>query len=41
VNYPGAIKLIRWMTSPPAQKMIGEFKIRGQQLFVPSAGSAS
>lgn len=41
VNYPGAIKLIKWMTSPAAQKMIGEFKIKGQQLFVPSAGSAS
>ena len=41
VNYPGAIKLIKWMTSPAAQKMIGEFKVRGQQLFVPSAGNAS
>ena len=41
VNYPGAIKLIKWMTSPAAQKMIGEFKIKGQQLFVPTAGNAS
>ena len=41
VNYPGAIKLIKWMTSPAAQKMIGQFKIRGHQLFVPSAGNAS
>ena len=41
VNYPGAIKLIKWMTSPAVQKMIGEFKIKGQQLFVPSAGNAS
>jgi tungstate transport system substrate-binding protein len=40
-NYEGASKLIKWMTSPKAQKMIGEFKIKGQQLFVPSAGNAS
>ena len=37
VNYVGASKLIKWMTAPEAQKMIGEFKIKGQQLFVPSA----
>ena len=37
VNYSGASKLIQWMTSPEAQKMIGEFKIKGQRLFVPSA----
>lgn len=37
VNYTGASKLIKWMTAPEAQKMIGEFKIKGQQLFVPSA----
>ncbi len=41
VNYQGAIKLIKWITSPGAQKMIGAFKIKGQQLFVPSAGGAS
>lgn len=41
VNYAGAIRLINWITSPAAQQMIGEFKIRGQQLFVPSAGSAN
>jgi tungstate transport system substrate-binding protein len=41
VNYAGASKLIKWMTSPEAQKMIGEFKIRGQQLFVPSAANAN
>ena len=39
VNYSGASKLIQWMTSPEAQKMIGEFKIKGQQLFVPSTGN--
>jgi tungstate transport system substrate-binding protein len=41
VNYAGAIKLIKWMTTPAVQKMIGEFKIKGQQLFVPSTGNAS
>ena len=39
VNYSGASKLIQWIISPEAQKMIGEFKIKGQQLFVPSAGN--
>ncbi|MCP4876550.1 MAG: tungsten ABC transporter substrate-binding protein [Gammaproteobacteria bacterium] len=37
INYTGASKLIKWITSPKVQKMIGEFKIKGQQLFVPSA----
>lgn len=41
VNYTGAISLIQWITSPAVQKMIGEFKIRGQQLFVPSASSTN
>jgi tungstate transport system substrate-binding protein len=41
VNYSGASKLIQWMISPEAQKMIGEFKIKGQQLFVPSAQSSN
>ena len=41
VNYSGASKLIKWITSTPAQKIIGEFKIKGQQLFVPSAGNSS
>jgi len=41
VNYEGASKLIAWLVSPPVQKLIGEFKIRGQQLFVPSAAGAS
>jgi tungstate transport system substrate-binding protein len=41
VNYTGASQLIQWMVSPEAQKMIGEFKIKGQQLFVPSAGSGN
>ena len=37
IDYDGASKLIQWMTSPQAQKMIGEFRIKGQPLFVPSA----
>jgi tungstate transport system substrate-binding protein len=41
VNYTGAIRLIKWITSPTVQKMIGEFKIRGQKLFVPSADNAN
>ncbi len=41
VNYIGAKKLIDWMTSPEAQKMIGEFKVQGKQLFVPSASSSN
>ena len=41
VNYAGAIELIKWITAPRAQKMIGRFKIKGQQLFVPSAGNAN
>ncbi len=41
INYPSAGKLIDWITSPRIQKMIGEFRINGQQLFVPSAGGGS
>jgi tungstate transport system substrate-binding protein len=41
VNYTDASKLIKWITSPAVQKMIGEYKIRDQQLFVPSAGNTN
>ena len=41
VNYAGAKKLIQWLTSPTVQKSIGEFRIKGKALFVPSAGSSS
>jgi tungstate transport system substrate-binding protein len=37
VNYRGASKLIKWITSAAVQKLIGQFKIKNQQLFVPSA----
>ena len=38
INYRDASRLIQWITSAEAQRMIGEFRIKGQQLFVPSAG---
>jgi tungstate transport system substrate-binding protein len=41
VNYAGASRLIKWITSSAVQKLIGEFKLKGQQLFVPSAGNAN
>ncbi len=41
VNYAGAVRLVKWITSPAVQEMIGEFKIRGQQLFVPSSGNTN
>ena len=41
VNYVGSIELIKWIISPGVQKMIGGFKIKDQQLFVPSAGNAN
>lgn len=41
VNYAGASKLIDWITSPEAQKLIAEFRVKGQQLFIPNAADAS
>lgn len=40
VNYAAASRLIRWITAPPAQKLIDDFRIQGQTLFVPAATSA-
>lgn len=38
INYSGAMKFITWITSPPIQKMIGEFKdSKGRVLFSPLA----
>ena len=34
-NYKGATALINWITSPEAQRMIGNFTIDKQSLFVP------
>lgn len=36
-NYTGARRLIDWITSPKVQKLIGGFRVKGQQLFVPNA----
>ena len=36
-NYQGATDLINWMTSPEGQRLIGDFKVGGEQLFIPSA----
>ncbi len=37
VDYRGAMALIAWLTSVEGQKMIAEFKIGGQPLFIPTA----
>lgn len=37
VNYDGASKLIQWITSSKGQKMIADYQINGQKLFVPNA----
>ncbi|HPQ96236.1 MAG: extracellular solute-binding protein [Thiothrix sp.] len=38
INHDGAQALIDWMISPEGQKIIGDFKINGKQLFIPDAG---
>ena len=37
VNHERAKTLSDWMTSPRAQKLIGEFTLMGKQLFIPNA----
>lgn len=37
INYKGATALIEWITSIEGQKLIGNFKVGGEQLFTPSA----
>ncbi len=39
VNRQGAQTLIDWLTSAQGQQLIGDFKISGQQLFVPNANA--
>ena len=39
INYDGASALIQWITSPKAQQLIGNFRVKGRQLFVPNAQS--
>ncbi|MCH7880658.1 MAG: substrate-binding domain-containing protein [Proteobacteria bacterium] len=38
VNYSGAQSLIRWLTSSKGQQLIAEFKVQGEQLFIPLSG---
>lgn len=37
INYKGATQFISWITSAEGQKLIADFKVGGEQLFVPSA----
>ena len=37
VNYIGAIAFIKWIVSPECQKIIGDYKIGGENLFIPDA----
>jgi len=37
VNYTGAMALIGWITSVEGQRLIGQFRVAGQELFVPTA----
>ena len=37
VNHAGAESLISWLTSSRGQHLIGEFKVEGEQLFIPNA----
>lgn len=36
-NYKGATEMIQWITSPEGQKLIADYKVGGEQLFIPSA----
>ena len=37
VNQAGADNLIKWITSEKGQRLIGEFKVKGERLFIPNA----
>jgi len=39
-NYEGATRLIRWITSPEGQSLIGSFEIAGNPLFTPSSNTS-
>ena len=41
INHAGAQALIEWMTSHGGQKLIGDFKVAGFQLFTPSANQTA
>jgi tungstate transport system substrate-binding protein len=40
-NYTGASSLIDWLVSQKGQRMIGEFRVSGEQLFIPSVGKVA
>lgn len=37
INHKGASELIKWITSDTAQQLIGDYRISGTRLFIPSA----
>ena len=37
VNQAAANKLIKWITAEKGQRLIGEFKVKGERLFIPNA----
>lgn len=40
INYAGAQSLIRWITAPAGQKVIGSYTLSGDHLFTPSADTS-
>jgi tungstate transport system substrate-binding protein len=40
VNHMGAESLIAWITSIKGQRLIGEFTVKGEQLFIPNANQS-
>lgn len=40
-NHAGASALIEWITSKDGQKLIGDFRFHGEQLFIPNATKAN
>lgn len=36
-NHAGAMALVKWIVSPAAQQLIGDFRINGKTLFIPAA----
>ncbi len=41
VDHDAARRLIEWITSPAAQRLIGDYRIDGRALFLPVAGGTS
>lgn len=41
INYRAAGKLIEWITSPAARRLIDEYRVDGKRLFIPAAESPS